>query len=152
MGTTQVRRARAPPRAPAAPRGAHSRARAPQFKLQCRKLGIARWPHRKLKSLSGLISSCKAASGRMRSEKLKEALTEWTTQLEAVKARRGAARAAAMRAARGSARARPAACGARESLSRALTPRRRRHRWTAWRARPPRLTCRPSWTASGSGT
>lgn len=91
MGTTQVRVRHATPTTCRAP--AHARPTPPQFKLQCRKLGIARWPHRKLKSLNGLITSCKAASGRMRSEKLKDALTEWTAQLEAVKARARARRA-----------------------------------------------------------
>jgi hypothetical protein len=92
--------ARCPPGAPPARARALTRRAAPQFKLQCRKLGIARWPHRKLKSLNGLITSCKAASNRMRSEKLKDALTEWTAQLEAVKVRpcacaRGSGRAGA---------------------------------------------------------
>jgi hypothetical protein len=100
MGTTQVCVCACEPWCHARLRAARTRARADvprraasQFKLQCRKLGIARWPHRKLKSLNGLITSCKAASNRMRSEKLKDALTEWTAQLEAVKVRGARARA-----------------------------------------------------------
>ena len=36
----------------------------PQFKLQCRKLGIKRWPYRKLKGLATVIETCrKEAAG-----------------------------------------------------------------------------------------
>ena len=34
-----------------------------QFKLQCRKLGIKRWPYRKLKGLATAIATCRAESG-----------------------------------------------------------------------------------------
>jgi hypothetical protein len=33
-----------------------------QFKLQCRKLGIRRWPYRKLKGLSTAIETCRLAA------------------------------------------------------------------------------------------
>jgi hypothetical protein len=33
-----------------------------QFKLQCRQLGITRWPYRKLQALKTTIETCRAAA------------------------------------------------------------------------------------------
>ncbi len=171
MGTTQVCVLRARARALPAWCAARmlTRRAAPQFKLQCRKLGIARWPHRKLKSLNGLITSCKAASNRMRSEKLKDALTEWTAQLEAVKVRPARVRATAGGRARREARGRRSRAGEQRrarggkpaTSERRLPPlpprwaacarnpnRPRQHALTRRAHCPPPASLPPRWTAS----
>jgi len=72
LGTTQVRPAREQrprPRPGASgasglpPRADYARSHLSlQFKLQCRQLGITRWPYRKLQALKTTIETCRAAA------------------------------------------------------------------------------------------
>lgn len=50
-----------------------------QFKIQCRRLGISKWPHRQLKSISSLLQSCKQATA---TSTRKQQLSCWAGELE----------------------------------------------------------------------
>jgi len=79
-----------------------------QFKLQCRKLGVARWcgprhcprpcltrnarPHRQVKSLQSLLASCRALSRRDATADAKLSLDAWLVELERLQARNPRAR------------------------------------------------------------
>ena len=62
-----------------------------QFKKQCRKLGIARWPHRKIKIVDDLIRLCETKAAALApNDESRASLRGWAVQLQAVKARRAA--------------------------------------------------------------
>ena len=79
---------------------AHAR-RAPQFKLQCRLLGLPRWPYRKLRSLKVLENHLQEHVERERlpDGSVPESLREWSLRVKEVRARaprRARARARAL--------------------------------------------------------
>jgi len=59
-----------------------------QFKAQCRRLGVMRWPHRKLKSLSSLVDACRKAQGCKHNAKFQQRLDSWVELLLKYQARR----------------------------------------------------------------
>ena len=67
----------------------HSRtSRTPrQFKQQCRKLNIARWPHRKLRSIQHLIAVTEVAAGRNVTAAVRAQLQGWVDELRAIQVR-----------------------------------------------------------------
>jgi hypothetical protein len=61
-----------------------------QFKLQCRSLGVTRWPFRTLKSLQRLITSCATKREETLCSTRQDTLRVWEDSLRAVKVRRAA--------------------------------------------------------------
>ena len=55
----------------------------PQLKLQCRKLGIPRWPYRRLKSIRNMARTCETTAMRANSS-VKRQLQAWASQLHAL--------------------------------------------------------------------
>jgi hypothetical protein len=56
-----------------------------QFKLQCRKLGVRRWPHRKLASVRGLLEWIEhTVSTRAAADEVLDKLGVWKSALEAI--------------------------------------------------------------------
>ena len=55
----------------------------PQLKLQCRKLGIPRWPYRRLKSIRNMARTCETTATRANSS-VKRQLQAWASQLHAL--------------------------------------------------------------------
>ena len=70
------------------PLPAHAR-RAPQFKQQCRLLGLGRWPYRKLRSLQVLEQHLAAhiARERLPDGSVPDSLQEWDRRVKEVRAR-----------------------------------------------------------------
>ena len=57
-----------------------------QLKLQCRKLGIPRWPYRRLKSIRNMARTCETTAMRANSS-VKRQLQAWASQLHALEVR-----------------------------------------------------------------
>ena len=62
-----------------------------QFKLQCRKLGIARWPYRKLMSCRSLAASCEHAARKTANSEVSAKLKGMASELRAAEVRARAA-------------------------------------------------------------
>ena len=58
----------------------------PQLKLQCRMLGIPRWPYRRLKSIRKMARTCETTAMRANSA-VKRQLQAWANQLHALEVR-----------------------------------------------------------------
>ena len=62
-----------------------------QLKMQCRKLGIARWPYRKLMSCRSLAASCELAARKTANSEVSAKLKGMASELRAVEVRSRAA-------------------------------------------------------------
>ena len=65
----------------------HARTPGRQFKLMCRKVGIKRWPYRKMKSLERLIHVVTDVTDRDVARGAKASLQDWKRQLQSVEVR-----------------------------------------------------------------